>query len=292
MTNIVLDKLEIVLTRAAHQIGTSAQSFENLGAKVIKAPSIRLIEPPPPNDRIYQRGRWMVPKSELSRMLWRFDWIIFTSVNAVNFAELAWRDIGGLKSALAYEADVDDLRIRQRKIACIGKSTKDYLNHLGIHVDVSPKHFHAEALLVALQSKLSYKDLKQQRILIPRALVAREILPKALRAMGVEVWITPLYQTLNEQLTPACKQTICHISNREMSRVIIFTSNSTMKGFISQFSETELNLIKKEYDTFVIGPVIKKAAIAEGFRVVSMAHPHNMSGLIKAVINYYSKGEA
>ena len=77
-----------------------------------------------------------------------------------------------------------------------------------------------------------------------------------------------------------------------MSRVIIFTSNSTMKGFISQFSETELNLIKKEYDTFVIGPVIKKAAIAEGFRVVSMAHPHNMSGLIKAVINYYSKGEA
>ena len=124
MTNIVLDKLEIVLTRAAHQIGTSAQSFENLGAKVIKAPSIRLIEPPPPNDRIYQRGRWMVPKSELSRMLWRFDWIIFTSVNAVNFAELAWRDIGGLKSALAYEADVDDLRIRQRKITI--SSISDY----------------------------------------------------------------------------------------------------------------------------------------------------------------------
>lgn len=292
MSTMALEKLKIILTRSTHQIETSAKDFEELGAHVIRASSIRLAEPPTSDDQVYNQNQWLIPKTKLSRELWRFDWIIFTSVNAVKHAELAWQDIGGLKSALNYQAHVKTHLIKKRQVACIGQSTKNYLESMGIDVDLQPKEFHAESLLVELKSVLANKDLNQIQVLIPRALVARELLPNSLREMGVTVWITPLYQTLTEDLSSQCKQHICQYDETINHRAIVFTSNSTMKGFVEQFSATQLNEIKQRYDTFVIGPVIRQAALNEGFRVVAMAQPHNMAGMINTVLNYYSTMEA
>ncbi len=290
MSAMPLKSLEIILTRAAHQIESSAQRFEELGIQVIRAPSIRLAEPPPLDHSVYERGQWMLPKYDLGAFLWRFDWVIFTSVNAVKFAQQAWLKQGGLKKALAHQNN-DQQRARRTKVACIGESTSTYLNHLGIKVDLQPKEYHAESLLQAFKSYENQQELSQQRFLIPRALVAREILPNALRALGAEVWICPLYQTLDAEISPTCKQRIIKHSDQALKRAILFTSNSTLKGFSKQFSEQELNHIKREYDTFVIGPVIRKAALTAGFNIVAMAQPHTMQGLIEAVIHHYSKVE-
>lgn len=287
-SSVPLKNVEVILTRAKHQIESTAQHFEALGAEVIRASTIGIEEPPPPEDSIYQRGTWMIPKVGLGRMLWRFDWVIFTSVNAVKYADKAWLK-GGLKGALRYRPkNVDTHKIRAIRVACIGESTQSALNRLGVQVDLIPSVYHAEGLIDAFDREI----LDNKRILIPRALVARELLPKALRVRGADVWITPLYQTTSNMLSVEVKRQMIQPLEPGKKRALLFTSDSTLNRLLEQLTPPEIECLKRICKVFVIGPVIKRSALREGFKVSIVAEPHTIKALIESVINFFQQEEA
>jgi uroporphyrinogen III methyltransferase / synthase len=287
-----LRNVEVILTRAKHQIESTAQHFEALGAEVIRASTIVIEEPPTPENSIYQRGTWMIPKVGLGRMLWRFDWVIFTSVNAVKYADKAWQkggQKGGLKAALRYRPkNVDTHKIRAIRVACIGDSTQSALNRLGVQVDLIPSLYHAEGLIDAFDREI----LDNKRILIPRALVARELLPEALRVRGAEVWITPLYQTTSNMLSIELKRQMIQRLEPGKKRALLFTSDSTLNRLVEQLTPPEVECLKRICKVFVIGPVIKRSALREGFKVSVVAEPHTIKALIESVITFFQQEEA
>jgi uroporphyrinogen III methyltransferase/synthase len=87
-----------------------------------------------------------------------------------------------------------DLRAvpRETKVAAIGPATAGALEAVGLRVDVVPEEFRAEALIEAIKDG----SLAGRRVLIPRAKVAREVLPEKLREAGAEVVVPAAYETV------------------------------------------------------------------------------------------------
>ena len=280
-----LSQVELVVTRAAHQSHTLARRLSLLGAEVTLAPTIKLAPPPLPDDPIFAPGKWMIPSQEVGGQLSRFDWIIFTSVNAVHHSESAWGDRGGIRGALRVQASmtVDGPRGRPR-VACVGTSTQSSLESLGVEVSLTPRAFHAESLLASLERE----RLKGERILIPRALKAREVLPAALRARGAEVWISPMYQTVGASIADEIKAKLISPRSDRSARVILFTSDSTVTRLLEQLDKEEQSSLRRNYEAWVIGPIVRVAAERAGFRVRGIAQPHTIDGLVEGLVSDFA----
>ena len=280
-----LSQVELVITRAAHQSHTLARQLSSLGAEVTLAPTIKLAPPPLPDDPIFESGTWMISSQEVGAQLSRFDWVIFTSVNAVHYSEVAWGGQGGIRGALSAPAlSIDDVLERRTRVACMGTSTQSSLENLGVEVSLTPTEFHAESLLASLERE----RLRGERVLIPRALKAREVLPNALRARGAEVWISPMYQTVGASLTHETRAKLLNPRSDRLVRVILFTSDSTVSRLLEQLDENEQNTLRRSYEAWVIGPVVRAAAERAGFRVRGVAHPHTIDGLVKGLVNDFA----
>src|SRR5690242_2553942 len=146
-----LRERRIVVTRPAHQSEELAAPLRELGAEVILLPVISIL--PPENPEALR---------EAARRLDSYDWIIFSSVNAV--------------SALLSECGENAPRPRGR-IAVVGSATKDAVERRGWIVNVMPEDFVAERLA----ESLFVESLAAQRVLFPSAAVSRDVLPRALR---------------------------------------------------------------------------------------------------------------
>ncbi len=149
----------IVLTRAEEQAGESAEQLRRLGADVVAAPTIEFREP----------SSWAPIDAAIAK-LETYDWLIFTSRNGVE------------RFLARLDASERDLRAVKGRIAAIGPATAEALAAARLKVDCLPKEFVAESLLEALDS-----DLTGKKILIPRAEVAREVLPEGLRGRGARL---------------------------------------------------------------------------------------------------------
>ncbi len=160
----------ILITRAREQSGEFATKLVNLGAEVIEFPTIEILPP----------LHW----EELDRaidQLKSYDWIIFTSANGVIFFWERWRE------------KVKNPRLPSPlKVCAIGPATANQLKKKQIRVDYVPKEFVAEAILQGFEKMA----VAGRRILLARARVARDILPKGLREMGAEVDVVEAYRTV------------------------------------------------------------------------------------------------
>jgi uroporphyrinogen III methyltransferase/synthase len=160
----------VLVTRPQEQ----ASEFEDLlsayGAAVWAFPTIAIV---PPDD-------W-TSLDRAIRELGGYDWVIFTSVNGVRYflerLEAAGRDARALAGA---------------RLCAIGPRTAEALAAARLKVDVLPSEYQAEGLLKALEQE----QLSGTRILIPRAEVARDLLPDELRARGAEVIVAVAYRTV------------------------------------------------------------------------------------------------
>ena len=268
-----LKNCEVIITRAQHQQGALSAPLARRGAQMITAPVIQLAPPPPLYDRCYQDGSWMIPIQEVGVALRSFNWLIFTSANAVRLTHERWRDLGGLDGLHKIYGT------HFPSIVCVGSATQRALIQVGIQSSVIPKAFHAEGVI----ELLSARSIDAQKVLIPRALVAREVLPEALRAQGAEVWVSPVYQTLPLSLSPQVRTHIL-APCRGKIRYLIFTSDSTLRYFTDQFSAQELQTLHSHTRVIVIGPVVAQSATEMGYHVQRVAHPHTVGGLIDAII--------
>jgi uroporphyrinogen III methyltransferase/synthase len=146
-----------------------------------------------------------------------FSMIIFTSPNAVSLVLQTLFDKGHDASILA-----------GKKIYALGSGTADALLKFGIVPDGVPSRFVAEGLLSLLP-----RSLRNEHILIPRASIAREILPDSLRRRGAHVTVLPVYDTKKIATRD------CPVQNGDY---VLFTSSSVVDSFYSDKKRAALRI--------------------------------------------------
>jgi len=253
----------VVVTRARAQAGELSRELEALGAEVFEFPTIE-IQPP----------RDFGPLDRSIQELDSFDWLVFTSVNGVEaFVErLRHHDL--------------DLRSvpRWAKVAAIGPATARSVEEAGLRVDVTPEEYRAEALIEALEGV----SIAGARVLIPRAKVAREILPEKLRGAGAEVVVPPAYVSVpssegREQLEKL-------LENGEID-CVTFTASSTVENFVRAFGEEDAARLLSRTRVACIGPITAETARKYGIGVEVEAGEYTIPGLVDAVVELFATGD-
>jgi uroporphyrinogen III methyltransferase/synthase len=246
----------IVITRAASNGAKLAAPLRMLGAEVVEFPTIET-EPPDSYETL---------DSAIARLA-SFDWIIFTSATGVDaFIErlrATGNDIRGLAGV---------------SIAAIGPATTARLANYALQVAAMPSEYRAEALIGALGEK----RIAGARILIPRAQVAREILPQLLREKGArEVIIAPAYKTVAPQRED---DRIASLISSGAIDLVAFTSSSTVSNFNKIAGERSRGL-----KAAVIGPITAATARECGYDVAVSAAEYTIDGLIDAIVKYFER---
>jgi len=249
-----IEGLTVVVTRARHQARELSEALEALGANVIELPVISTVEPPD----------W-TPADRAISDLQSYDWVLFTSANAVRCF------IERLESSGLEISSLGGIRI-----AAVGTSTAACLERCGLKVDLTPERFVAEGLIESLE-KVSVGE--GSRILLPRALEAREILPQTLRAMGAIVDVVPVYRTV---VGEGDSRLLARLAGEAID-VITFTSPSTVRGFLKLASMADASKIMSRATIAAIGPVTSQAVLTAGYRVGIQAQSHSVRGLVQAI---------
>ena len=244
----------ILVTRARNQASKLTQGLEELGAECLEAPTIQIV-PPADNGKALDEAVAKLPD---------FDWVIFTSVNGVEFF------FNGLE-----KAGLDSRAMAGLSVCAIGSSTAEALAGHGIRADVVPENFTAEGIIAALYGKAKAGD----KILLPRAAEARNVLPEELTNQGMEVEVVPAYETItadtdSEALTKAFAE-----HNIDM---VTFTSSSTVKNLIKLLGDNAVDLLRGA-KIAAIGPVTAETCRKHGLKVAIQAEEYTIAGLIKAI---------
>src|SRR5579863_3799139 len=164
-----LFRQRIVVTRDRRQAAELAAPLEELGAEVILLPAIEVMPAADPE-----------PLDQAIALLKTYDWLIFTSVNGVkHFIE-------------RLDASPRDLRAVNAKICAIGPATRAAVEALHLKVDLMPQEYVAESLVEAFTAQ----HLAGRRILLPRAAVARDLVPVELTRRGAHVDVVEAYRTV------------------------------------------------------------------------------------------------
>lgn len=226
----------VLITRSPHQASSLAEALRALGAEPVLVPTIELAEP----------ISFALLDEALSR-LEVFDWVLFTSANAVEV--FAGRAEGRLGSV--------------RRIAAIGAATARAVEAAGLRVDLIPSQAVAESFVEALQPYMYQKDGRSTRFLLVRAESAREYLPEALREGGAEVTIAPAYRNVIPEESVAALREL--FRSREMwPDAITFTSSSSATNLLALLEVAGLEL-PAEVLRVSIGPVTSRTMEDAGY---------------------------
>ena len=253
----------VLMTRAKEQAGELASLLAGYGAEAVEAPTIKIV---PPLD-------WAPIDQALSK-LETYHWIMFTSVNGVDrFMTRLWAK------------GLDSRCLAGRQLCCIGPRTAQELEKYGVKADLIPTDYQAEGVLDAL----AQQNLKETRILIPRAEAARELLPEELRARGAYVDVIPVYRTV----TPA--QDAGGWRQQLMDRlihVVTFTSSSTVRNFVSILGGVDaVKPLVQSVAIACIGPITAKTAKECGLTVSIMPKENTIPALVDAIAHHYKRHE-
>ena len=248
----------IAVTRAREQSSALRRPLEELGAAVVEIPTIEIRDP----------DSWE-PLDRAVTCLDQFDYLILTSVNGVK--KLMER----LKACGKSAADLAHLQV-----GAIGPATAAELARSGVRLDFVPSAYRAEGLLQALDGC----DLYGKAFLIPRAKVARDLVPRVLRESGARVEVVDAYQTALPGLT-----------TDEFARLltpppelVTFTSSSTAVNFARLLRERQ-GMSVSAVKAASIGPITSASARQLGFEVVLEAAESTIPGLVEAITGYFER---
>ncbi len=244
---------KIIVTRAREQASSLVEILEEEGAHVIEFPTIEIVEPD--------------DYSELDKAIENiktYDWLIFTSVNGVKF----------FLNRLKYHKK--DVRVLDGiKICAIGPKTAETFENFGIIPDFIPEKYQAEYIIEGLKKA----GINRKKFLLPRAKVAREILPKKIKELGGEIDVVTVYETKMPQTKK--DEIIEMLKNNEID-YITFTSSSTVKNFIEMI-EGNTNLLKNA-KLVSIGPITSDTIKSYGLTPTIEAKKYTIEGLKEAIL--------
>lgn len=234
----------VVVTRATAQAGKLSDKLRAAGAEVLEVPTIRIDDPADGG-------------AALERAIARvrdYDWVVLTSVNgAERFCDRLrdGRDLAGVR------------------LAAIGPGTAAALAEHHLQVDLLPERYVAESLLEAFSPPAAGEG---GRVLLPRAAVARDVLPEGLAELGWQVDVVEAYRTLPR-----------HPSADELDAIatadaITFTSASSVQHFVDAAGAAAAPPV-----VAAIGPITAARAEDLGLTVDDVAEPHTLDGLVDAV---------
>ncbi|HEX8243093.1 MAG TPA: uroporphyrinogen-III C-methyltransferase [Longimicrobium sp.] len=246
----------IVVTRARAQASDLAAALEELGAEVVQLPVIRIADPEDP-----------APLRQAAECAGGFDWIVFTSVNGVSRFFSVLGETGRDARALAGV-----------RVCAIGPATAAEAAKHGIRADLVPGEFVAEAAVEALAAA----GVTGKRILLPRAEVARAVLPDGLRARGAEVVEVTAYRTVQDGA--GADEVRRRLEAGEID-LVTFTASSTVRNF-AELAGASAGAAR----VASIGPVTSATVRELGMAVDVEADEYTIPGLVRAVRAFFAKG--
>jgi uroporphyrinogen-III synthase len=242
----------VVVTRARHQAQSMADKLQEVGATALLLPAIRIAPMPD-----------MSPLAAAIRQLDTYDWVIFTSSNGVRVFCEQLNEMGRDASVLA-----------EARIGVVGSATARALERRGVEPDFMPDEFVGEAVAAGLG------DVSGQRILLPRAEIARKNLAELLAAAGAAVTDLPTYRTLPAELDERALAEL-----RQGVDAVTFTSGSTARHFMDAIA----GRVELADDVVVacIGPITAESARDLGLTVDVVADEYTTAGLVAALVEYF-----
>jgi uroporphyrinogen III methyltransferase/synthase len=234
----------VVVTRARAQASALADALRSLGADVVEAPAIEVVDPADGGAAL---------RSAVGRID-TYDWLVLTSPNGVERTF----------------AQVPDARVLAGvRVAAVGSGTATALARHRIVADLVPESFVGEGLVASFPPPPDGGG----RVLIARAAVARDVVPDGLRAAGWEVDVVDAYRTRPVALTEAQAEAVA------AADAVTFASSSSVTNLCAALGPDRLppTLVS-------IGPVTSEAIRAQGLTVAAEADPHTIDGLVAAVL--------
>ncbi len=196
------------------------------------------------------------------------DWVIFTSANGVDSFRRVVNDLG--KDARVFG---------QAKIAVIGPGTARPLGAFGLQPDIIAKEHVAESL-----AREILDAGRVNRVMLIRALEARDALPDALRAAGVEVEIVPAYQT--SKLANAQGERLAQLLNTGSIDAVLLTSSSMADSLVAALGEKAVTALANVC-VASIGPITTATLETHGVKPDVTATTFTVDGLLDALESYF-----
>jgi uroporphyrinogen III methyltransferase/synthase len=249
------------------------EKLEEMGAEIIEFHTIRIV--PPDN--------WTEMDNAIKKIE-SYNWLVLTSANGVKFF-----------FQRLFEKDRDIRDLKGIRICAVGAKTAEAINKYGIKVDLVPGEFNAEGLISAIAQKCKSTEkqtsslphfrasaLKGVRFLLPRAEVAREILPDKIRELGGEIDVVTAYRAVKPEIHG---KRIKRFLKEGRITIATFTSAATFNNFMEIAGEDADSLLK-DVAIAVIGPVTARAIEKAGLKVSMMPEEATIEAMVREIIQW------
>jgi uroporphyrinogen III methyltransferase/synthase len=256
----------VLVTRPRAQSQEIASLLENLGARVLYLPTIQIVEP----------ESWSELDGAIEKLR-NYNWIIFTSSNGVAFF---FRRLGERGQEFPAPGPA---------VCAIGPATDKALQELDFHSDLVAQDSKAEGVLCALSERMGGADkIRGLRFLIPRARLARDILPKELARLGAAVDVVEAYQNVRPDLD---SRDIERLFREQNPDAVTFTSSSTVSNLASLAARQDLSRLLGDAIVACIGPVTAACAHEHGLENIVQPQSYNAAALVEAIVEALRKPE-
>ena len=252
----------VLVSRAKRQAGALSSALRELGCRVIEIPFIEI-----------RKLSSYQPLDLSLRNLAAYDWLILTSVNGV---EALFERVAKKK--------IDVAALAHLKIAAIGPATRNAIEQHGLRVAVTPKEYVAESVVASMQRRV-----KGKRVLLVRAKIARDVIPRELRKAGAEVDVVEAYETVAPKFSEKRLRALL-ASKTLRPHAITFTSSSTVRNFVELLGLRSARAALQKparhqgVHTASIGPITSATLREFGLPVDIEAKEYTIPGLVAAIV--------
>jgi uroporphyrinogen III methyltransferase / synthase len=246
----------VLVTRARSQASKLVKQLEDLGAEVLEYPTIEIVAVRDP-----------APLDEALRNVAKYDWMMFTSSNAVRGISARMQAIG-----------IDSRALAHLKFGVNGPSTARALAEIGIAADAIPEQYLASAMVELLKEQ----NIAPANVLFPRSEIGRETLANGLKELGANVDEVVAYSTES----PSDTGDLARAAYEEGIDFTTFTSSSTVRNLVDLVggSPDLINTSK----TVVIGPITADTAKELNVNIDIQAEEQSIAGIVEAITAYVS----
>lgn len=251
----------ILVTRAREQASELVRLIEEQGGEAVEFPVIRIGRP--------ERQEAIRALDEALGNMERYNWILFTSVNGV---EYTFQRMAELR--------IDVRTMYRAKIAAVGPKTQEALLARGLVADLVPHNsFQAETLLELMKQFVR----PGEHVFFPKGDRARPVLSEGLRQFGANVTDADVYE--NTLSLEGGEETMHMLQSGEI-HAVTFTSSSTVTNLLEalrKLGESDPAGLLNRLELFSIGPVTTDTAAANGLNVRTTAEEATVASLVEAI---------
>ena len=254
----------ILVTRPREQAVELVERLEMMGAQAIEAPMIRIA---PPDD--------FGPLDAACAHAQEFDWIIFSSANAVD---------AFVERLLATSQDVRALA--GVKLGVVGPAAAERLARVGLKVELTPSEYRAESVVRAIADRGGISGMK---VLLPRADIGREVLAEELRRQGADVTEVVAYRTVVAEPEREGEPDIYRMLLERHIDVVTFTSASAVRNFVRVLGAEPAADLLRWTVVASIGPVTAEAAVQCDIHTTVMPSTYTVQALVDAIVDHFER---